>query len=187
MKKMVLVLVAACMLSVASMTACISSGNGNGIKPLEQMTELEYSKWKLYIQLGVKIGANRLLEEGTITKEQLNVAAGAIEAIAGQPVEAGAKSLIIPALEKAGFKGDEVEFVLLVAEQELLARGALNYWTNPANGVLELSPRTQDMLSVIANALRSAGTVTQTERAQSDAMRADFSRVDYVLVGFPKQ
>lgn len=154
--------------------ACTTTG-GNGVKPLEEMTELEYSKWKLYIQLGVKIGANRLLQEGIVSTGQLNVAAGAIEAIKGEPVVGGAKSLIIPALRNAGFNNDEVEFILLVAEQELLARGALE-WLNPETNVFELSPRTQEVLDIIAAALRSAGTVTPAEQDQAHQMNADFCR-----------
>lgn len=184
--KTFLVLMTALVLSVASMTACTSTGNGNGIRPLEQMSELEYSKWKLYIQLGVKIGATRALTEGVITRDQLDLAAVAIESIKGTPIEGGAKSLIMPALQKAGFTNDEVELVLLVAEQELIARGALN-WINPQTNVLELSPRTQEMLTVIADALRMAGNVTAKEKAQSEELRADFSRPEFVLVGFPRQ
>lgn len=147
----------------------------NGVKPLEEMTELEYSKWKLYIQLGVKIGANRLLQEGIVTQDQLGVAAAAIDGIQGEPVAGGVKSLIVPALRKAGFANDEVEFILLVAEQELLARGALD-WLNPETNVLELSPRTKEVLAIVANALRTAGVVTPAEQNQASEMKADFCR-----------
>jgi hypothetical protein len=153
-------------------TGCTST---NGVKPLEEMTELEYSKWKLYIQLGVKIGANRLLEENLVSQNELTVAAGAIDALQDQPILGGATSLIIPALRNAGFNNDEVEFILLVAEQELLARCALE-WLNPETHVFELSPRTKEVLDIIANALRSAGTVTPTEQSQASEMRADFCR-----------
>jgi hypothetical protein len=159
---------------IVASSGCTTT-NGNGVKPLEQMTELEYSKWKLYIQLGVKIGANRLLEEGVVNHEQLEIAAAAIDGIKGEPVAGGAKSLIVPALRKAGFSNDEVEFVLLVAEQELLARGALE-WLNPQTNVFELSPRTQEILTIIAASLRTAGTVTPEEKTQASGMKADFCR-----------
>jgi hypothetical protein len=155
-------------------TGCVSSG-GNSVKPLEQMTELEYSKWKLYIQLGVKIGANRLVEEGVVTTEQLGIAAAIIDGLRDQPVAGAGKSLIVPALQKAGFNNDEVEFILLVAEQELMARGALD-WLNPETNILELSPRAKEVLALIADALRTAGKVTENEQTQASKMNANFCR-----------
>lgn len=163
-----------CLCLAGSFAACTTTG-GNGVKPLEQLTELEYSKWKLYIQLGVKIGANRLLQEGVVSTGQLNVAAGVIDGIQGEPVTGGAKSLIIPALHKAGFSNDEVEFILLVAEQELISRGALD-WINPETNVLELSPRSKEVLGIVADALRTAGNVTPSEQTQAQQMKADFCR-----------
>lgn len=171
--KMIAVLIMAGVL-LGSTIACTTT-NGNGLKPLEQMSDLDYSKWKLYIQLGVKIGANRLLQEKVVTHDQLYIAAAAIDGVKGEPVAGGAKSLIVPALHKAGFSNDEVEFVLAVAEQELLAHGALN-WINPQTNVLELSPRTKEMLGVIADSLRTAGTVTQEEQTNAAHMKADFCR-----------
>lgn len=169
MKKMMIVLALAGVLSTG-FVSCTSTG---GVKPLEQMSELEYSKWKVYIQLGVKIGANRLVQEGVVTTEQLGIAAAAIDGIKGEPIAGGAKSLIVPALRKAGFNNDEVEFVLLIAEQELIARGALD-WVNPVTNVFELSPRTLEVLGIIANSLRTAGTVTAEEQTQAQQMKADF-------------
>lgn len=160
MKKMIMMLVFTGVLFVGGVS-CTTTG-GNGLKPLEEMTELEFSKWKLYVQLGVKIGASRLLQEGVVTQEQLGIAAAAIDGIKGQPVAGGMKSLIVPALRKAGFANDEVEFILLVAEQELLARGAFD-WINPVTNVFELSPRTIEMLTIIADALRTASIVTPEE------------------------
>ena len=159
------------MLSAALMGGFIACTT-TGIKPLEQMTELEYSKWKVYIQLGVKIGASHLLNKNIVTQEQLNIASTAIAGI-NQPATDGAKSLIIPALRKAGFNNDEVEFIRLIAEQELLARGALD-WINPETGTLELSPRTKEILQIVSDALRTANLVTDVEKTQASAMNADF-------------
>lgn len=176
MKNSLKTLIAAlCLTGIVCVASSGCNGAGVNIKPLEQMTELEYSKWKLYIQLGVKIGANRLIQEEITTREQLNIAATVIEGISSKPVTAGAKSLIIPALEDAGFNNDEVQLILLIAEQELLARGALD-WINPETGLLELSPRTREVLSIIAGSLRTADKVTPAEKNQSEEMKADFSR-----------
>lgn len=152
--------------------SCVSNGS---IRPLEEMTDLEFNRWKLYIQLGVKVGANRLLQEGIVTTDQLSVVAGIVESVKSGPVVAGASSLIVPALHKAGFNNDEVELVLLIAEQELLARGAFD-WLNPATGTLELSPRTKEVLDLIADSLRTAGTVTPQEQTQASQMNANFCR-----------
>lgn len=171
MKNFVCIALLALLCGQASMSC---SGPGS-IKQIEEMSDLEYSKWSLYIQLGVKIGANRLVQEGVVTTSQLNVAAGVIEGIGGEPIAGGVKSLILPALQKAGFQNDEVEFILLVAEQELLARGALE-WINPQTNVLELSPRTLEILKIVANSLRTAGVVTSAEANQASQMKADFCR-----------
>jgi len=173
MKKIVTVLVFCAALS-SGFVSCVNTGGG-GVKQIEEMTELEYSKWKLYIQLGVKIGATRLLQEDLVTHDQLGVVAAIIDGIKGEPIAGGVKSLIVPALRKAGFDNDEVEFILLVVEQELLARGALE-WLNPETNVFELSPRTQEVLTIVANALRTAGVVTPVEQAQATEMKADFCR-----------
>jgi len=125
-----------------------------GIPTLEQMSEADYSQWKLYIQLGVKIGTERLVQDHKVTQDELNVAAAAIDAIKGQSVLDNATSLITPALEKAGFHNDEVKLLLLVAENELISHGAL-HWMNPQTNVLELSPRTKEVLSIISSTLRN--------------------------------
>lgn len=164
-------------LSVIAIGSCIACQSNGSIKPLEEMTELEYSKWKLYIQLGVKIGANRLLKEQVVTTGELGTAAAVIDGIKGEPVTGGIKSLIMPALAKAGFQNDEVEFVLLIAEQELLARGALD-WINPETNVLELSPRTVEVLGIISASLRSASVVTEEEASSAAELNANFCRVE---------
>lgn len=182
--KNIFVVLMLCLALTSGFTACTTTSNGNGVKSLEQMTELEYSKWKLYIQLGVKIGANRLLQEGVVNHDQLNIAAAAIDGIKGEPVAGGAKSLIVPALRKAGFSNDEIEFILIIAEQELLARGAL-HWLNPETNVFELSPRTQEVLTLIANALRTAGVVTPAEKTKASELKADFSHASSIVIHDP--
>jgi len=164
-----------------TLAGCASTSSGEqGIESLENMTELDYNRWKLYIQLGVKIGANRLIEEGVLSDTELELMAGVIETVATKPVTVGATSIIKTALEdalaEAGLTNDEAVFVLLIAEQELMARGALDGVLDPTTGVVNLSPRTKDMLQVIADALRSAGIVTSEEQVQAMVMDADFSK-----------
>ena len=152
--------------------SCTSTGS---ITPIEEMTENDYAKWRLYLQLGVKIGANRLLQEEIATEEEMTLAANALEALRDQSIASGATSLIEPALRNAGLNNDEVVFILLVVEQELLSRGALE-WINQSTGMLELSPRTKELLTVVAEALRSAIIVTPAEASQANQMNADFGR-----------
>jgi len=152
---------------------CVSSGNGQGVQTIEQMSELDFNKWKLYIQLGVKIGANRALAEGTVTVKELEIAATAIETVRDQSGIPGTQSFIKDALKKAGFKNDEIELLLVIVEQELIARGALG-WLNPTTGVVEWSPRTKDLLTLVAGSLRAATTVTEQEVNQGTGLEAQF-------------
>ena len=161
-KKLIAPITLALVLGIGAISGCVSTGEGQGIEMLEEMTDLEYSKWKMYLQLGVKIGANRLLEEGLVTAEDLELAAVALETLRDQNFMPGVESAVSQALADAGMTNDEVTFLLVVMEQELKARGALD-WINPETGILELSPRTKELLTVIANALRAAGTVTSGE------------------------
>lgn len=172
MKKLA-ILVLGLVCAFGTMQGCSSTGEGQGIQALEQMPEVDYSKWKLYIQLGVKISANRLLREGSVTAKELELVATAIETARDQTVIPGATGIIKPALDKIGFTNDEVELVLMVAEQELLSRGALN-WINPTTGVVDLSPRTKDILTVVASSLRAATKVTEEEHQQNAQLQDQF-------------
>lgn len=174
MKKLIAVLALVGVFMMGS-TSCVTTSDGH-VKTLEEMTQVEFDNFKLYVQLGVKIGANRLVQERVVTTEELGVAATIIDGIQSKPVTGGARAILVPALQQAGFYQDEVELILLIAENQLWSRGALD-WLNPETGVIELSPRTREVISLIADALRTAGTVTQEEQSQATAMRADFCRM----------
>ena len=152
MKKVLLISAICATLMLASLSCKTSDGQG-GLQTIEQMAETDFNQWKLYIQLGVKIGANRLLQEEVVSREELATAATAIEAVRDQAIIPGATSFIIPALEKAGLTNDEIVLLLLVVEEELKERGALA-WIDPLTGTIALSPRTKDLLTIVANALR---------------------------------
>lgn len=171
-KKWITPLALIAVMGAASISGCATDGP-KGIQALEQMSELDFNKWKLYIQLGVKIGANRLLAEGTVTTQDLEIAAGAIETVRDQTGVPGTKSFIQVALKDSGLTNDEVELLLVIVEQELLARGALD-WINPETGVIEWSPRTKDILTLVADSLRSATIVTEQEVRQGDSLEAEF-------------
>jgi hypothetical protein len=164
-------------------TSCTTTQDGEqSIESLEQMSELDYNRWKLYIQLGVKIGANRLLEEGVVDEATLDVMADVVENVATKPIQAGATSIIKEVLEdeleKLGLNNDEAVFVLLVAEQELLARGVLDGVLDPETGNTVLSPRAKEMLGIVAGSLRAAGNVSAEEAVQAMELNANFAECD---------
>lgn len=173
MKKWIVPLALIAVLGTACLSGCASTDGGKGVQALEQMSELDYNKWKLYIQLGVKIGANRLLAEGSVTAQDLEIAATALETVRDQTGVPGTKSFIQDALKDAGLTNDEVELLLVIVEQELLARGALD-WLNPETGVIEWSPRTKDLFTLVAGSLRSAAIVTEQEVRQGTSLEAEF-------------
>lgn len=170
-----LVLVGVLLAGTPAISGCVTTGDGDqGVKFIEEMSDAEYAKWQLYVSLGVKIGASRLLDEGAVSEEELDLAADAIELAKDSAIVAGATSLIGPALEDVGLTNDEITLVLLIAEQELLAHGALEDYIDPETGLLALSPRTKEMLQIIADSLRSATALTEEEALQGAELEADF-------------
>lgn len=174
----------AALVCVLTVIGCMSTNGQGAIKPLEQMSDVEYTHWKLYIELGVKIGAHRLLTEKIVTQNQLVMVATVVDSVVTTPLEAGATSLLIPALQKAGFNNDEATLVIMVVDQELMSRGALK-WVDPATGLVSLSPRTKEVLGLVSSALRTAGNVSEDEHAKAVSMGADFGQV--MIRGTTKQ
>jgi len=172
-KKWIAIGVLGLALGVGAVTGCVTTGDGQGIKALEEMSDLEYARWQLYITLGVKIAANRALTEDLVSASELNTAATALEILRDQTVVSGATSLILPALESAGLTSEEVQLLLLIVEQELLSRGALE-WLDPETGIVALSPRTKEMLTRVADALRSATVVSAEEVIEGEALEVEF-------------
>ena len=150
------------LLMIPAMSGCITTDNGAGVQAIEDMSELEFNKWNLYVTLGVKIAANRSLQEGLVTQEELNLAALGLELIGNQPVLDGTTSLIQSSLEDVGLNNDEIMLILLIAEQEILQRGGGDY-IDPVTGQLAVSPRTEILLDNIAQALRDAAFISDEE------------------------
>lgn len=164
----------ALLIGIGAMSGCVSTDDGEqGVEALESMSDAEFNKWQLYITLGTKIGANQLLEGDLVTEEELAIAATTIETVRDQSVVPGATSFIVPALQDAGLNNDEIELLMLIVEQELLARGALD-WVDPDTGVVDFSPRTQEILTSVANALRAASVVTDEEVQQGMTLEESY-------------
>jgi hypothetical protein len=156
-------------------TSCTStSGGQQGVESIEDLSEEEYQRWKLYIDLGVKVGARRLLTEGAVTKKELKTAATAIRAVANGPVQAGTESILRSALEDAGFTNEEAMLIILIAENELKSRGALEGVLN-GEGLVTLSPRTKEILNVIADSLEAA-RVTPTEQQIFEELHQSYNQ-----------
>ena len=173
-KKWITIGVLAAVLSAGAVSGCLATGDG-GIQAIEQMSDSDYAKWRLYVTLGVKIGANRLLGEGMVSVDELELIASTLEALRDQSFMQGGQSFILPALREAGLTNDEITLVMLILEQELLEHGALS-WIDSDTGLIALSPRTKEVLTDVVVALRSAAVITPAEGKQAMKMNADFSQ-----------
>lgn len=132
---------------------------------LDEMSELEYSRMSIYISLGVKIGASRLLEAEQVDADTLNLVADVLEGLVGEPLLELAGGWITNAVsDSVPLTNDELLLLLIIVEQEVLTRGGGTY-IDDVTGELLLTERTEDLLLVVASALRSAvGSVTPTEQ-----------------------
>lgn len=163
-------------LATASLSGCVSTGDGQGVVMLEEMTQPQFNKWRLYIGLSTKVIASRLVSEGLVTPEELAKAAEALTIVRDglATPEGSATSLLLPALEKVGLKGSEIELALLVIEQEILQRGVIPF-LDPVTGTYTFSPRTKDLLDSMINSLNAAATspVTPGEGEQASKLQSE--------------
>lgn len=146
--------VLAVLLGMGSLSGCVSTDDGTqGIETIESMSDVQFAELQNYLTLGLKITARRLLDDGAIELDELSMTATALETVRDKPVVKGATSLLVPALQESGLHSDEIELLVLVIEQELLSRGPFEL-SVAADGTFNLSPRTQALLTSVANALR---------------------------------
>lgn len=164
-------------LAGGAISGCIATGpdGEQTIEALEGMSELQFNKWQLYIQLGVKIGANRLLAEDMTTEEELDMVASVLETVRDQAVVPGSTGIIMPALENSGLTNDEVQLLLLIVEEELMQRGALD-WIDPTTGSVAFSPRTKTLLTSVADSLREASLLNESELRQGMMLQEEFNQ-----------
>lgn len=136
------------LMAAPNLSGCVSTQDGQqGVEFIENMDDVSFDRWQLYVSLTVKIGANRLLEEGIVTADELLLAADVMEAAQAANVPVGAVSLLEPLFIEVGLNNDEMLLVLLIVEQELLSHG-VSLDTN-------LSLRTKAVLQGAANAIRA--------------------------------
>jgi hypothetical protein len=174
----VLALVLGLGVAISSLSGCVSTGSGQGIELIENMSEASFLKWRLYISLTTKVVASRLADEGLVSREELGLAAQALKLVRdGEvPPDLSVGSLLKPALEKVGLKDSEIELALLVIEQELLQRVPLI--VDPGTGLVQLSDRTKSVLSEMANSLEAAAVqpATPAESKQAAQLQAELAQ-----------
>jgi len=172
--KWIIPILLAAALAAGSISGCGSTPSGQGVQIIEDMNDAQFNKLKLYLGLGVKITATRLLDEKQITKEELQQAKMALVTLKSKPVIDGAASFIQKSLLEAGLKKPEIELLLVVVEQEILLRGPIG-WIDEETGGLKLSDRTKQLLDVVISALDAAGTVTYTEVQEANTLEAELN------------
>lgn len=181
-KKLIVPAVLAAVLGIgiatSSLSGCVSTGGGQGIVLIENMSEAQFTKWRLYISLSTKVIASRLADEGLVSREELGLAAKALELVrdGAVPPDLSTSSLLRPALEQVGLKDSEIELALLVIEQEVLQRGVVPF-TDPVSGLVSLSPRTKSVLNEMANSLKAAAVepATSAEGQQAVELQSELS------------
>lgn len=168
-KLMIIGLIALPVVPVALSGCTTTSGGEHGLKRLEEMSESDYQRLKLYSTLGVKIAANRLVQEGVVSAEELQAAATALAAIKTTPVLGGAELFVSDLLANSGLNSTEAEALLQIVVFELRDRGVLDV-LNP-DGTVQMAPRTQDFVDSLIEAVKSASVVTSEEAARFSEAR----------------
>lgn len=154
-------------------TGCVSTGSGQGLATLEEMDDASFARLQLFVSLGVRVGANRLVTEEIVEAEVLNVVAGVVEEVASSTSVVGSVSeLLSERLAEVGLTAEEVQLLFLLAEQAIAERGGLTVIT--IDGQSLLSDRSRALLTTIAAALRQP-VVTEAEFSTALALGADFS------------
>lgn len=144
-----------------ALSGCVATDGEQGLQTLEQMSEIDYRRLKLYSTLGVKIAAHRLVAEGTVSAEDLVTAADLLSSIKSTPILGGAEFLIEELLASGGLDSVEVEALVQIVVFELQARGVFDLLA--LDGTIVLAPRTEDFIDSLIAAVRSAGVVSAGE------------------------
>lgn len=152
-----------------ALSGCATTPGGEqGLETLENMSEADYNRLKLYSTLGVKIAAHRLVEEGTVSADDLTLAADVLDAVKSTPITGGAELLVEQLLADSGLTSTEIEALIQIVAFELQARGVFDNLDE--DGLIRLTPRTEDFVDSLIGAVRSAASVSEEEFAEADAM-----------------
>lgn len=152
-----------------ALSGCTTTQDGeHGLKRLEEMSQSEYDRLKLYSTLGVKIAANRLVQEGVVSAEELLAAATALEAIKTTPVLGGPELFISDLLTNSGLTSTEAQALLELVVFELRDRGVLDVLN--LDGTIQMAPRTSDFVDALIAAVKTAAVVTPEELRSAQAV-----------------
>lgn len=170
-------IIAVMLLGGASISGCVTTDEGQGIESIEAMTEADYQRFMLYLELGVKIAASRALEEGVVTEQELRDTSDALLLITHAdtlPVAGG--GIFATALKELGVSNDEVLLILDIVKLELQQRGGMDF-VDPVTGEIDLTPRTELLLLMLAETL-VAVTIeepTEEELEQGKMLQQEFN------------
>ncbi len=87
----------ASVITIGALTGCVGTPDGGqGIEYIEEMDDLRFEEFKLFLQLGVQIGARNLVAEGVVTQVDLDLAASALDIVCNEPVVDTARGVLTP-------------------------------------------------------------------------------------------
>lgn len=146
-------ILAVMLLGGASISGCVTTDEGQGIESIEAMSEADYQRFMLYLELGVKIAANRALEDGLVTEQELRDTSDALLLIThADALPAAGTGVFATALKEMGVSNDEVLLILDIVKLELQQRGGMDF-IDPVTGEIDLTPRTESLLLMLAETL----------------------------------
>ena len=92
-----------CMLAMFPLfgSACVGAGASQKI---EEMSETDFNKFALYVELGTKIGFSRLIDENVVSVSEATLLADGLDTLAKGPVTVVGESVIRDFLEKNGIQ-----------------------------------------------------------------------------------
>ncbi len=150
-------------LAVIGTPGCaLFTGGAKSLPDFEALPQAEFDAVSANTALIAKVGAARLIREGTVQATTIKAVADALELAAGDPLTLGGPSLITDALRNAGFSDDEVLLTFAFAE------AALRQYANLGAVGSPLGPHARAMLIAVALSLRGSaevGVSLEEERA----------------------
>lgn len=148
--------------------SCILTPDGGGFETIENMTEVQFNRWILGLQLTTLLSARTAINNNWTTQEDLNVAASVIDAIKDQPIILVTEQAFREYLMSIGLTNMEATAIVMLIRNELVNAGILSFM-DETTGQLLLTPRTEQILTLLADALRNATVIQQTQVNEMEA------------------
>lgn len=148
-------------------SGCVTTEQGDGLKTIEDMSDLEFARLKTWSSLTVKLAAHQLVKAGTVDQADLDTAADVLDALQDTSAIGGSTALVQQLLADSGLTSVEIQSLVELVVFELEARGVLDKLAD--DGTIDLTPRTEELLDALTEALRGASAVTEEEEAEAEA------------------